>query len=182
MVGWAQSGINVCAGCGPEIWLEARNDRLVFDVVSNNGLRRYVGLGAGTGGYAGGSGPVTMDLTLSDLTWQFDVTGSGSDVHLAGAFVAGWAPSDVMAAAGGLLSTFASVRSDCPPCGDGGTFSHAEVDVPDAIPEPSTLLLLGTALVALAGLRRGRGGAFGSATTASAATYVFHDINEIAPV
>lgn len=158
MIGFAQSGIYTCAGCGPEIWLEARDDRLVFDVNGNNGFYRYVDLGAGSTGpnttYPGETGPLTMELALTATTWQFDVTGSGTNVDLSGTFVPGFGPDNVVAAAGGPLSIYASVRSDCPGCGDYGTFSQAELTV---APEPSSLLLLGFGLAGVASALGWRG-------------------------
>jgi PEP-CTERM motif len=158
MIGWDQSGIYACAGCGPEIWLEARNDRLVFDVNGIDGFYRYVGIGAGSSApdavYPGGSGPVTLSMTLTATTWQIEAIGGGNDVVQSGLFVPGFGPADVMAAAGGDLSAFASVRSDCPSCGpDVGTFSLAEIT---GVPEPTTLALFGAGLIGL-GLVRRRG-------------------------
>ncbi len=146
MIGWAQPGIYTCAGCGPEIWLEARNDRTVFDVVDSSGVFRYV-----ANGPIGGTGPLTMDLTLTATTWQFDVIGSGS-ISASGTFVSGFGIADVISAAGGNLSAFASVRSDCPACGDIGTFSSVTVATP--APEPSTLLLLAAGFAGIAVSRR----------------------------
>jgi hypothetical protein len=154
MVGWAPSGTQVCAGCGPEVWLEARDDRLVFDIVSNTTFNRYVGIGAGHGGYAGGSGPVTMVLDLGAHGWRFSVTGPGTNVNEHGFYVPGAALSDVLADGGGSLSTFASSRSDCSLCGDVSKFDWVTVTRISTLPEPGTMALFGAGALGLTALRR----------------------------
>ena len=149
MVGWDKSGIDACAGCGPEIWLEARDDRTVFDIVDNNGLARYF-----SSGPIGGTGPLTMSLTLKAATWSFNITDGSNSIASSGAYAPGFGISDVLAATGGNLSTFASVRSDCPGCRDSGGFDSVTAV---AIPEPAawSLMIAGFGLAGAA-LRRRR--------------------------
>jgi hypothetical protein len=140
-VGWAQPDIYTCAGCGPEIWLEARDDRTVFDVVDNNGLNRYW-----SSGPIGGSGPITMTMRLTDIGFAWSISDTGASISDSGLWAPGFAISDVITAAGGDLSTFGGTRSDAPYLGDVGTFDSVLVT---SVPEPETWALL---LVGLGGL------------------------------
>jgi hypothetical protein len=152
MVGFDQGGEYACAGCGPEIWLEARHDRTVFDVVDNNGLWRYSSMGG-----IGGFGEITMSLTMDATGWAWTISDTGATQSDSGVWQAGFAPADVMTAAGGRLATFGSVRSDCPYCGDGGSFDSVTLtgNRGYGVPEPASwsLMIAGFGLLG-ASLRR----------------------------
>jgi hypothetical protein len=139
MVGFDQAGNYACAGCGPEIWLEARDDRTVFDVVDNNGLWRYSGMGP-----IGGFGELTMTLSMDATGWSWSMSDIGGALSDSGVWQAGFTPVDVMASAGGHLATFGAVRSDCSACGDGGSFDSVTLtrDGRGPVPEPASWALM----------------------------------------
>jgi hypothetical protein len=147
MVGFDQAGNYACAGCGPEIWLEARRDRTVFDVVDNNGLWRYSGMGP-----IAGFGDITMSLTMDSIGWSWSISDTGGSLADSGVWQAGFGPGDVMSAAGGKLAVFGAVRSDCPACGDGGSFDNVTLSVPE--PASWALMLTGFGLLGATMRRR----------------------------
>jgi hypothetical protein len=133
-VGWAQSGIYTCAGCGPEIWLEARNDRIVFDVYGDNGFARYY-----SSGPIGGSGPIKITMSLTNIGYTWSMTDNGDSRSASGNWFDGFGVSNVINAAGGNLSTFAATRSDAAGF-DFGYFDR--VGVSAFVPEPASWALM----------------------------------------
>lgn len=150
-VGWAQSNIYTCAGCGPEIYLEARDDRIVFDVIGDNGFWRYY-----SNGPIGGSGPITMLMNLTATGYSWNISDNGDSRSDSGLWAAGFGISNVINAAGGNLSTFGATRSDAPSA-DLGKFDR--VSVSTFVPEPGSWALMLVGFGGIGGALRSRRGA-----------------------